>query len=783
VRYVRFLLASWILLSACQDGWAVESAQNDLSVSVSEAGETILSIPNSALGELYMFSSFPPSSMSTSRTRLISFRRSGDGDTVDVLWPDAELASGTRVPADGIVATNNDTLVRHVGIHERLPVVAETADGVSVDISGMLLSDPGNVLGRSVLTQHSSMFDAANFAHASVISAKVSVAASGDSKSAPTTFLLRWGFHALPAKAMDPRWLASGMAFDTTVETWGVRNPSHRRPITRFRLEDNAEKPPGTRGSSRILFFLDPKTPQPLVDWIKEGVKAWNIAFERAGFPNAIEVSDPPAGADWDLFSVAHSTIRIEDRANTFGDYESTGPSPIESGGGTGKKLTDPRTGEILVAHVLLSAQFERLKARFFAGCGALVDGVDSLSLPEDLRKRIYLYLVGHETGHALGLVDGNFGEAANSTDELRNAEWLQENSFAAVMGYGSCNYVAQPMDGVDPLHLVPRIGEADIQQIVLGYSSPPTKSSLEGEAWLLDLREAAARSRRTSFVPGFRPSLGPQFHNLTSEAADPITSSKLGMLNLERNVDLLADLARSDGVDKRIVRSYYDEIFDLYFNQMDHVLTLVGGIEVEADLDNPTTEQYLYKPVPAERQQEAAVFFSTKGFQAHPWLLDSELSTYADPTMVISRRSDGFYRRRLALLYKRLVREAFNSDRLVRMTEFEGDHNPRAYRVSDYFEDMRMGIWSEIHGRKVSVSYYRQHAQEEYVAVLMAALSLDPPVHARYGYTERAIMVPHSKRLLRDIERAIPRAQDDVTEGHLRLMARSLRDATANLH
>lgn len=740
----------------------------------------MLSIPNSALGELYVFSSFPPS-RNALQTRVIAFVRSGD--TIDVLWPDVELVSGIRVPADGIVATRNDTLARHVGIYRRLPILSETDDGVSIDISSMLLSDSEKVLGRPVLIHHSSMLRAANYENASVIGAKVAVAASDGARSVPTTFLLRWGFHVLPKEPMQARWLASGMAFGTTVETWSAENPSHKRPITRFRLENDSKRSSQSRGSPQITFFLDPRTPPSLAGWIKEGVEVWNTAFEEAGYPNAIEVTDPPANVDWDLFSVAHSTIRIENRANTFGEYESTGPTPSESGGGTAKSLIDPRTGEILISHVLLSAQFEKLKARFFAGCAALVDGAGYLALPEDIRKRIYLYLVGHETGHALGLLDGNFGEAAVSIDNLRNAAWLRENSFAALMGYGSCNYVAQPSDGVDPMHLIPRLSEADVRQIVLGYSSSPPESAPEDDTWLFELREAANRSKRTSFVPGYRQSLGPQFHNRTSEAADPIASSALGVLNLERSVDLLADLSKSDGVERRIVRSYYDEMFRLYFDQMDHVLTLVGGIEVKADLINPTTEQYLYKPVSPEVQHKAAVFFSSQGFNAHEWLLNPELATYADPTMVASRRGDGLYRRKVAMLYKRLVRAAFDPDRLARITEFEGDYDLRTYRVSDYFEDMRMGIWSEVHERRISISYYRQHAQEEYIAVLMTGLSLEPAVQAKYGYTERAAMVAHSRRLLRDIERAIPKAQDEVTEGHLRLMARSLRHTTSDLH
>ena len=46
-----------------------------------------------------------------------------------------------------------------------------------------------------------------------------------------------------------------------------------------------------------IVFWIENTTPIELRDYIKQGVLAWNIAFEEAGFKNAIQVKVQPDDA------------------------------------------------------------------------------------------------------------------------------------------------------------------------------------------------------------------------------------------------------------------------------------------------------------------------------------------------------------------------------------------------------------------------------------------------------------------------------------------------------
>ena len=90
-----------------------------------------------------------------------------------------------------------------------------------------------------------------------------------------------------------------------------------------------------------ILFWIENTTPIDLRPIIKDAVLAWNSAFEEAGFINAIEVKVQPDNADWDAGDIRYNTIRWTS-------------SPNPPFGGYGPSFTNPRTGEILGADIML---------------------------------------------------------------------------------------------------------------------------------------------------------------------------------------------------------------------------------------------------------------------------------------------------------------------------------------------------------------------------------------------------------------------------------------------
>ena len=68
---------------------------------------------------------------------------------------------------------------------------------------------------------------------------------------------------------------------------------------------------------------------------------AWNEAFEKAGFKNALVVKIQPDNATWDAGDIRYNVLRWTS-------------SPNPPFGGYGPSMTNPKTGEIIGADIML---------------------------------------------------------------------------------------------------------------------------------------------------------------------------------------------------------------------------------------------------------------------------------------------------------------------------------------------------------------------------------------------------------------------------------------------
>nr|HPJ53570.1 DUF5117 domain-containing protein [Flavobacteriales bacterium] len=126
----------------------------------------------------------------------------------------------------------------------------------------------------------------------------------------------------------------------TTTETIPWRDVIHRW--------DLRKKDPSAKISEPvepIVWWIENTTPRELRQTIREGAEAWNIAFEQAGFRNAVVVKEQPDTASWDAGDIRYNVLRWTS-------------SPDPPFGGYGPSFVDPRTGQILGADVMLEYIF-----------------------------------------------------------------------------------------------------------------------------------------------------------------------------------------------------------------------------------------------------------------------------------------------------------------------------------------------------------------------------------------------------------------------------------------
>ena len=142
------------------------------------------------------------------------------------------------------------------------------------------------------------------------------------------------------------------------------------RYINRWNLQKQIPSAPLSPPVSPIVFWIENNVPLEYRDAIREGVLVWNKAFEKAGFTDAIQVKQMPDKAKWDPADVRYNTIRWSSSFEP--EFAGIGPS-----------RTNPMTGEILDADILLDANIVR---QIKQGYRALVE--QNRSLAQSFQKQ-----------------------------------------------------------------------------------------------------------------------------------------------------------------------------------------------------------------------------------------------------------------------------------------------------------------------------------------------------------------------------------------------------------
>ena len=360
--------------------------------------------------------------------------------------------------------------------------------------------------------------------------------------------------------------------FDRSQVDYGLDNQESKslKYLDRWRLEVKDEDLERFNNGElvipkkQIVYYIDRATPVKWRQFIKDGIEDWQVAFEAAGFKEAIIAKDPPTkeeDPDWSPEDIRYSVVRYL-------------ASPIPNA--NGPHVSDPRSGEILESDInWYHNVMTLLRNWFFVQTAAINDEARGVAFKDEVMGRLIRFVSSHEVGHTLGLPHNMGSSSAYPVDSLRSATFTDKFGTApSIMDYARFNYIAQPED--KGVALMPNIGVYDKYAIKWGYRHILSAEKAEDEKAVLDkwiLNNQNSLLHRFGSA-GIDPSS--QTEDLGNDA---VKAGEYGIKNLKRIVPNLIDWTSEDGKDYSDLNTMYGQVLSQFNRYMGHVVSNIGGV------------------------------------------------------------------------------------------------------------------------------------------------------------------------------------------------------------
>ena len=519
----------------------------------------------------------------------------------------------------------------------------------------------------------------------------------------PLTYELNSSMVLLPEVPMKARLFDPRVGYFTVGYTDFDSNPQgieYKKLITRWRLEPKDEAA-YLRGElvepkKPIVIYIDPATPKKWVPYLIQGVNDWQVAFEKAGFKNAIYALEAPTDdPSWSLEDARHSAIVYK-------------PSDIPNA--SGPHINDPRTGEILETHInWYHNVMSLLRDWYMIQAGTIDEAARKMQLDDELMGQLIRFVSSHEVGHTLGLRH-NFGSSHTvPVEKLRDKAWVEANGHTpSIMDYARFNYVAQPEDGITRAGIFPRIGIYDKWSIEWGYRWLPQFQTPEDEVAFSN--QSIIEKLKTDVRYTFGTESDPNDPRNQSEdlGDDSMLASLYGIKNLKRIVPQILTWSYEPNKSYAGAGEIYSGVVSQFNRYLGHVTKNVAGIYSNS-ITVEQTDEIAREFVPANIQKRAIAFLNEQLFTTPEWLIDRQLMEKAKilPVNVICSLQSG--------VLARLI----NKNTLDKMSENEILNGKKAYTSAQMFNDLKKVIWSNLGQSDI----YKRNMQKAYVENLINLL------------------------------------------------------------
>ena len=529
------------------------------------------------------------------------------------------------------------------------------------------------------------------------------------SRTGSVTLALNTSMVLLPEQPMQPRYFDERVGyFNNRITEFSdeQQTTNHEAIVMRYRLEpkDLQAYQAGrlTEPKQQIVYYIDPATPKKWVKYLIAGINDWNTAFEAAGFKNAI------VGKEW---PENDSTMSVDDARFSMIRY-----LPSETENAYGPRIVDPRSGEIIEAHVCWYHNVMNLvKKWYMVQCGPLDKRAQTMDFPDELMGELIRFVSSHEVGHSLGLRHNMIASQATPVEKLRDKAWVEKYGHtASIMDYARFNYVAQPEDKIGEKGLFPRINDYDKWAIKWGYQyRPEFKTPADEKKRLRAETTKVLESNRRLWWTGDE-GMGRDPRSQTEDLGDnQMRANEYGIKNLKRVMQNIEKWTAQPDDQYRDLNEIHRAVISQYQRYINHVQRYIGG-----RYTNKMHGQRANDDVSRDLQREAMQWIDRNVMDAPLWLY---------PKSVIDK---------LGTDYAEDIRQRQQTaiSLLLSPTAILAMHNAalradQPYTVEEYLDDAFAMVWKPLTDQNEEQNDFRRYQQRTYVDLLGNGLNptIDP--------------------------------------------------------
>jgi len=567
---------------------------------------------------------------------------------------------------------------------------------------------------------------------------------------------------SIPETEYKPRLADDRVGHFTTIyqDYTDVRKDSpYIRYINRWNLEKNNSYLEVSEPKKPIVYWIENTVPYEFRDAVREGILAWNEAFEAAGFKNALIVKQMPDDAKWDPADVRYNTVRWIFQPG--------------SGYAVGPSRANPFTGELYDADIRISADFVRSFYREQTEFVAPLIGPVSMGFEPDesieeytsemchygdhLREEMFsawdlmtalgvvkgtdkdlqtyihnglVDLILHEVGHTLGLRH-NF-----KASSIYSIEQLSDPAFTKKFGISSSVMDYQPINVFDgQTFFQTKPGVYDKWAIEYAYKQPDRSEHSEEKI----LEDIASRSTD----PLLRYGTDEDTYGLSTRGIDPhsnawdLTNDPMAYYQKrfemsEKLLESIPTYFEKEGTQYSKIRRIFSRGLGQYYSAARNTAKYIGGIYHSRHHVGDPGGENPFKIVPAEKQREALVFILSRILAENAFNFDPNLlnklapirdSDFTGSVWRMSRidypihdyvrwiQSGTIYRLHHPRIFAR-----------IRDNELKFPKDEDIFTLVEFFQNITASLWTELEQNR-NINSFRRDLQKSHVEVLSIIL------------------------------------------------------------